>query len=126
MPDHFAVLDYRQVTNPPVGHDGHALVDLRPGTDDDQGRRHDFADGDAFVRRSLVRDPAQVVPLGDDAGHLAAVHHDQGADVRVDHLLDRLEHGSVRLDLQHVLALVAEDLRHLVHASLLGRERTAT
>ena len=41
--DHLTLLDHREVTDPPLGDDRHALVDRRRGRHDDQRRGHDLA-----------------------------------------------------------------------------------
>src|SRR5205814_6542389 len=68
-----------------------------------------------LVVAAAERDPAQVVALRDDPDVLPAVADEQRADVRLDHPLDRLEHRRICGDLQYLVSLVFEDVRHDVH-----------
>jgi hypothetical protein len=79
------------------------------------GADSDLPDGALLVGTPLERHAAEVAPLGDDPGDLAALDHEQRSDVRLDHLLHGLEDRGVRLDLEDVGAFLVEDLRQLIH-----------
>ena len=82
-------------------------------------RGHDVAHGGLLVGAALERHAPEIVALGDDADDLALFRDEQRADVRVDHLRDRLEDGRLAVDLQYVAALLLEDRgQQLVHHDL--------
>ena len=62
---------------------------------------------------------SQVVALGEDPGDLALDGDEERADVGVYHLPDRVEHGRVGVDLEHVPALLLEDLGDGAHRLIL-------
>ena len=59
--------EHGKVSDPLLGHDGHALVDRGIGPDVDELRRRDLAHGSRPLVATLERHAAEVVPLGDDA-----------------------------------------------------------
>src|SRR5258708_26944262 len=83
--------------------------------------------GDA---RPLQKHVASVVPLGKDADDLAAVEHQQRADVLIGHHLDRVVHRVARMDGPYLMTLVIEDVTNCCHnrgqAGLLLAARTET
>src|SRR5258707_15075377 len=70
---------------------------------------------------TLQKHVAGVVPLGNDADHLAAVKHHQRAEVLVSHHLDGVVHRVVRMDEPYLMTLLIEDATNCCHDAL-GRE----
>jgi hypothetical protein len=90
---------------------------LVSGRDVDERRGHDLAHERLLFGPPLERDAPQVVALGDDPDDVAAVGDEKRADVRVDHPLDRVEDGRVRVDPEHLAPLPLQDLRDVAHGA---------
>ena len=113
--DEGAAVGDGRVADAAVGHQRHALLDARVGRDADDGSGHDLADGGGARAPPFDGDPAQVVPLGEDADDLVAVGDEERSHVRLDHRLDGVEHGGVRADPDHVAGLPLEDVGDRLH-----------
>jgi uncharacterized delta-60 repeat protein len=93
-PDDLPVVgEHRKVSDPPLGHDGHALVDRGIRPDVDELRRRDLPHGSRPLVATLERHAAEVVPLGDDARQPLALVDEKRADVALDHGDDRVVDG---------------------------------
>src|SRR5246127_1260226 len=107
------VLRHRQVAEVALEHHLGRVLDRRLGLDRYHALGHPLAHP-RLGRACPLRHGAEDVALGDDADHPHHVlHHDDGADARVHHLLGGLADGRRRIDAQDV---PVHDLRDGCHA----------
>src|SRR5258708_30317767 len=124
------IVDHRQVAHALGAHECHAFLDRFVRLNAYNIAHHDFANQRLWRCATLQKHVASVVPLGKDADDLAAVEHQQRADVLVGHHLDRVVHRVARMDGPYLMTLVIEDVTNCCHnrgqAGLLLAARTET
>ena len=65
-------------------------------------------------RFALENNIPRVVPFGDNANELVAIHHDQRSNVFFSHFRDGIEDGRIRVNRPNFPALLIKQLSHVV------------